>query len=68
VFVNLKNIDERSDFFIVPSKVVADHIKYGHADWLNTPSKKGVTHRDNPIRLFTDKEGNYLERWDLLNL
>ena len=68
VFVNLKNIDERSDFFIVPSKVVADYIKHGHAEWLKTPSKKGAAHRDTMMRLFSDKEGNYLERWDLLNL
>ena len=68
VFVNLKNIDERSDFFIVPSKVVADYIKHGHAEWLKTPSKKGTPHRETTIRQFFDKEGNYLERWDLLNL
>jgi hypothetical protein len=68
VFVNLKAIDERSDFFIVPSKVVADNIKHGHAKWLKTPSKKGEPHIDTAIRRFSDKEGNYLERWDLLNL
>lgn len=68
VFVNLKDIDERSDFFIVPSKVVADYIKYGHAQWLKTPSKKGDPHRDTTMRQFSDKEGSYFERWDLLNL
>lgn len=68
VFVNLKSIDERSDLFIVPSKIVADSIKHGHAEWLKTPSIKGTPHQDNLIRLFSDKEGKYLERWDLLNL
>lgn len=68
VFVNLKNINERSDFFIVPSKVVADFIKHGHAEWLKTPSKKGDPHRDTTMRQFSDKESAYLERWDLLDL
>lgn len=68
VFVNLKGVDERSDYFIVPSKVVADSIKHGHAQWLKTPSKKGAPHNDTPMRQFSDKDGNYLERWDLLNL
>lgn len=68
VFVNLKSIDERSDFFIVPSKIVADFIKHGHAEWLKAPSKKGVPHRDTTMRQFSDKESSYLERWDLLNL
>lgn len=68
VFVNLKEVDERPEFFIVPSKVVADYIRNGHAQWLKTPSKKGQPHRDTPMRQFSDKEGEYLERWDLLNL
>lgn len=68
VLVNLKGINERSDYFIVPSKVVADTIKVGHAKWLKIPSKKGDPHRDTTMRQFSDKVGNYLERWDLLSL
>ena len=68
VFVNLNGDDERSDFFIVPSKIVADFIKLGHAEWLKALSKKGDPHKDSSMRLFSDKEGKYLERWDLLNL
>ena len=68
VFVNLKELDERSDFFIVPSKVVADFIKFGHAEWLKALSRNGQPHRDTTMRQYSDKEGNYLERWDLLNL
>lgn len=68
VFVNLNGNDERPDYFIVPSKIVADYIKYGHAEWLNKPSKKGTPHRDSTMRLFSDKEGKYLERWEFLGL
>jgi len=68
VFVNLKELDQRPDFFVVPSKVVADFIKYSHSQWLKTPSRKGDPHRDTAMRQFSDKEDKYLERWDLLNL
>lgn len=68
VFVNLKEIGQRSDFYIVPSNVVADSIRQGHAEWLKSPSKSGKPHRDNPIRVFSDRDEHYLERWDLLGL
>lgn len=68
VFVNLKGSDERPDFFIVPSKIVADHIKHGHADWLSRPSRKGSPHQDSTMRKFSDVESKYLEQWSVLNL
>ena len=66
VFVILKGDMERPDYFIVPSKEVAKHVKEGHQAWLNAPGKKGQQHKDNPMRQFADKEGLLLERWDLL--
>ncbi len=66
VFVALKKINERPEYFIVPSKAVAKQVKDGHKKWLETPGKKGQAHKDTPMRHFIDKEGKYLERWDLL--
>lgn len=66
IFVAFKNIDERPEYFIVPSKDVAEQVKAGHQRWLDTPGRKGQAHKDNPMRQFWDKEGKYLERWDLL--
>lgn len=68
VFVNLKSRDELPDFYVVPSRVVADYIKDSHRQWLNTPGKKGQAHKDNPVRKFRDEERQYLNRWDLLGL
>lgn len=68
VFVNLKSENERPDFHIVPSKVVADYIKKGHKKWLKIPGKKGQPHKDNPMRMFKDEDNEYLERWELLGL
>jgi hypothetical protein len=41
VFVNLKEIDQRPNFYIVPSEIVANSIKVRHQSWLNTPGKHG---------------------------
>jgi hypothetical protein len=67
IFVLLKGKLERPDYFIIPSKTLANIVKEGHENWLNTPGKNGQTHKDTDIRQFDDKDGEYLERWDLLN-
>jgi len=56
------------DYFIVPSKTVAKYTKRSHAKWLETPGRKGQKHKDNPVRKFDDKDGEYQNRWDLLGL
>ncbi len=68
VFVNLKDKASHPDFFIVPSKVVADQIREGHAKWLQTPGKKGQPHNDSTIRKFSDEHDNYLGKWEILGL
>lgn len=68
VFVLLKPDKERPDFYIVPSKVVAEHTCSTHKTWLGKLSKNGKSHNDSPIRKFNDKNNLFLERWDLLRL
>lgn len=67
-FVNLKAPEQRSEFYIVPSKIVADYIRLTHQEWLNTPGKRGQVHNDSSMRKFRDEKRQYLERWDLLGL
>ena len=67
IFVILKGLEERPDYFIVPSRVIAKYTREGHSKWLMTPGKKGNMHNDTNLRMFFDKEGKYLEKWDLLN-
>jgi hypothetical protein len=66
IFVALKGLTERPEYFIVPSEYIADRLKNGHAKWLATPGKKGQSHQDTNMRQFQDKEGQFLEQWDLL--
>jgi hypothetical protein len=68
VFVNLKTDQERPSYFIVPSKHVADHVRTGHAHWLNELGKYGQPHNDSAVRKFQDRDGRFLEAWHLLKL
>jgi hypothetical protein len=68
VFVNLKNNVSRPDYYIVPSKIVAKHIRKEHEEWLRSPGKRVKRHSDTPMRMFWDKNGCYLEKWEFLGL
>jgi len=68
IFVNLKKENQRPDFFIIPSKVVAKQIEKEYAEWLKIPNRSGLEHRPTTMRKFFDREGIYLENWDILNL
>jgi hypothetical protein len=67
VFVCLPERDAPS-FYVVPRDVVARFVRDSHQDWLAKPGRGGRPHRDNPNRSFCDPNGQYRDRWDLLEL
>jgi hypothetical protein len=68
VFVNLIGIGQLPEYYIVPSKIVADTVKTGYQAWLDTPGKKGQAHNDTQMRIFEDQEQEYFDKWDKLKL
>jgi len=68
VFVDLRGEKERPAFSIVPSEIVAKYVRESHAEWLATPGRNGQQHKDTAMRLFIDKNDEYLEAWDELGL
>ena len=68
VFVRLGGTEERAEFHIVPSRVVARHVRKSHQRWLSKPGKGGKPHNDSNMRHFRDREGKYLEKWNILRL
>lgn len=66
VLVNLNDL-EQPEYHIIPSKIIANTIKEGHQQWLNTPGKNGQAHNDSSVRIFTDLDNKYLNNWDILN-
>jgi hypothetical protein len=57
-----------AQFYIVPRKDVAEHVRTSHKSWLATPGKRGQTHRDSDVRQFRDPDHKYKDRWELLGL
>lgn len=72
VFVDLNENNKMPDFYIVPSKIVADYIKKSHQKWLDTPGRKGKKHNDTDMRMFEIKEDieaeKYHNKWSNLGL
>jgi hypothetical protein len=68
VLVNLKHADERPEYYIVPSQVVAEHITQGHQHWRDSLGKQGQSHKDTSIRNYRDHTRKYLEQWEILGL
>ncbi len=68
IFVNLKEKNQRPDFFIVPSRVVAKYVKRSHKSWIKKRNRKGGEHKSTSLRKFFDKDEVYLECWEILDL
>jgi len=68
VFVSLKDQQEKSDYYIVPSTDAAKYITQRHQKWMDTPGKGGRPHSETNIRIWDDPDRKYLDRWDLLGL
>jgi hypothetical protein len=62
-FVNLNELKEPIEYWLVPSELVAKTIKESHKIWLSLPGKNGQKHNDNPGRTFSVKPVNYAPKW-----
>ena len=68
VFVLLKSLKSRPDFFVVNSCEVAEYIRTEHMQWLKGSKPDGAPRKDTNIRKFYDCEGKHLECWEVLGL
>lgn len=68
ILVALREISERPQYYIVPSKIVAEYISTNHLEWLKGKKSDGSSRKDSAIRNFRDPEGNYLEAWHLIKI
>ena len=66
VFVVLNEYDS-PDYYIVPSKTVAETISKGHREWLNTPGRNGQKHNDNSMRVYRlSEDSEFKNAWGKL--
>jgi len=52
VFVDLHEGNQKPDFYVVPSKTVADYIRTTHQKWLKGTTKTGKARKDSDMRLY----------------
>lgn len=65
VFVNM--MDDKQEYYVVPSKVVANRVKKSHEKWLKGKS----TRKDSSMRKFhlSDSEKKkYQDNWEILGI
>ena len=68
MFVALKDITERPDFFIVPRNVVACRLYSDYQDWIHSLGRGGRQRNPTDTRdLAAEQIDGYRERWDLLD-
>lgn len=65
IFVKINGL-ETPEYHIVPSWIVSETLKKSHQEWLLKPGKDGQLHNDNSIRIFSDNDNTYLNKWDYL--
>jgi len=63
ILVKLNNDNKRPNFFIAPSKKVAEYISNDHREWMSGLKRDGTPRKDGTIRKFRDFKNKYLERW-----
>lgn len=68
VFINLLELNSQPNFYIVPSRVVAEFCKESHLLWLSEEKRTGDKRKDSQMRKFYDHENQYLNNWHPISL
>lgn len=58
-FVRLNELKKSPEYWIFPSKIVADYIPKNYNKWLTSLGKLGQKHNDNEMRTFRVKTDKY---------
>lgn len=65
VFVALKSVGVKPDYYVVPSADVAGFTRSSHADWLQGTKADGSARKDSSMRKFiTTPDSHYRDNWD----
>lgn len=65
IFVRMNEFKRLPDYWVVPSKRVAEITKLEHLNWLRMPSRGGREHKENPMRSFSIiQKSNFPNDWE----
>jgi len=71
VFVDIKYNNEKPDYYVVKSKIVAEYVKTTHHEYLAKSGGDGKPHPEGEMRAFVIEDSDvekFLSRWDTLGL
>jgi|SRR5271169_708560 len=71
VFVDIKYNNEKPDYYVVKSKIVAEYVKTTHHEYLSKSGGDGKPHPEGEMRAFVIEDSDvekFLSRWDTLGL
>lgn len=68
IFVILRPLGQRPDFYVAPSNEVAEWTSNHYRELMARPKRDGTRRKDVRRLIFADKEGKYKEAWHLLGL
>ncbi len=71
VFVDIKNGNEKPDYYVVRSRAVAEYVKTTHHKYLAKSGGEGKPHPDAELRAFVIEDSDvdkFLNRWEVLGL
>jgi hypothetical protein len=63
--IPLPGADKSFEYYIIPSRDMAENVAKAHELWLSTPGKKGQAHIDNTVRTVHLPPYKSLSGWDL---
>lgn len=66
VFVRLLDEKTRPEFYVVPSGLVAKHVRRGQRIWLSKNRRDGRPRKNTPLRHYSRSDDDYLDAWEQL--
>jgi hypothetical protein len=62
-FVDLKGLEVRPDFYLIPRNLFSKWVAEQHSRWLATPGRSGRAHVDTSIRAFSEPQFKEFEKY-----
>lgn len=63
--IPVPNSERSFEYYIIPSKVMAENVSQGHKLWLSKRGARGQAHKDNRIRVVHLPPGKSFTGWDI---
>ena len=67
LFYVFLSLEYPAEFYVVPSRKVADYVTKDHREWMRSKGRHGQKHKRSNVRIWWSDE-RYRNKWNLLRL